>query len=293
VNLRKVYERAEKERGVRTGSFIDPVHTFTPEQLQYKVTERDVQTAVGSLAMFDKAKGAIRSISDIFNNTPLDATGKVSVDNFLAFCEPLAMFQASNDVQEANRHQSWLGSQSMPGYGAKPKFPAAPAAAPKRRGGGKVIGLSDLPSGTKNKLKLLLGQCDPVYRDAAFVGGAGPEAALDPVELKYAFVPADFGRLLREHSLYPKLATEERTWTIDEVVQHLDTGVGTIALSAFMALFKTQAHSPTKAETKKERKRFNTWGRKKKAKNVDSDLGIYADEDASGSLESRKANFMY
>jgi hypothetical protein len=298
INLRKVYDRAVAEGGKASGSYITPENMLAPDQLAYKLSERDVHTAVGTLAPFNPSKGAKRSVADIFSVLPLDPSGKISVKHFVQLCDPLVIVSVATDAAESKRHQGWLSEQNLPPLGVVPTFPkkGSKKASVKRGGSrrGSTMQIGDIPRTTMGKLEKLLEVADPVHSDAVFIGGAGPEAHLDPVESKYSFAPAEFARLLREHALFERfVGPEETVYTIDQIVGKLDgAGAGKITLGAFSKLLNPPAPSGG-AAAKKSRKRFHTWGRKKKAKNVDSDLGIStgSSDMTAADVSTKKAMF--
>jgi hypothetical protein len=108
TRLLKVYERAEKTNGRKTGAYVDPVRAFTPQQMDFRVGYIDVQTAIGRLKSFNKdARGAYPFSTPVADHWRTHSSvcgrdGKMTVGEWLTHVDPLetvaAAIQGSFDV---------------------------------------------------------------------------------------------------------------------------------------------------------------------------------------------------
>lgn len=106
--LKKVYDRAEKAKGKKTGAYIDPSRVFTQDQMDYRVGYIDVQNAIGKLKSFSPGGRTsfpfATPIADLWreHSSSCGRDGKMTVRDWLTNVEPLeavtAAIQGSFDV---------------------------------------------------------------------------------------------------------------------------------------------------------------------------------------------------
>jgi hypothetical protein len=128
---------------------------------------------------------------------------------------------------------------------------------------------------------------------AAVLADLEPDKYLDPVELNFRFSQFELQELLEETTEFSTFQTKQHgVVTLPELLTKLNTkNSGTISLGQLV----DSVVNPARVEQKKEgRKRFNTWGRKKKKKELDKEFGMGPGADGEGGgLESKRNMFLY
>jgi len=101
VKLKKTYERAEKSKGKTSGSYVDPVRSFTASQMDFRVGYMDVQNAIGKLKSFNPgARTAFpfaTTIADLWreHSSSCGRDGKMTIRDWLTNVDPLATVTAA------------------------------------------------------------------------------------------------------------------------------------------------------------------------------------------------------
>ena len=257
--LRKLYERAERTSGENRGAYVTPEKTFTESQMAFLISEADVQAAVGTLATFDPSKGATQSISDIFSRLNVNDEGKIAVRPFVTICDPLVMVTAA------------LGDS-----------------APIQKVKGDVRTVAQISTGTVTKLQNM-------FDDAAVKGSACQvtEASVKTFtsgEKQMRLSVEGFADLIRSVTDFDAIVTpSDGALDIDTLFEKLNmNGDDHVSFAEFLGMVTPQAAKEAK---KSGRKRFNTWGRKKKAKSVDAHLGIGIGDSAEGAFAAKRSVF--
>jgi len=259
--LRKLYERAERTNGEMRGAYVTPERTFTESQMAFMISEADVQSAVGRLATFDTSKGATQSISDIFSKLNLNDEGKIAVRPFVTMCDPLVMVTAA------------LGDS-----------------APTKSVKGDVRTVAQISTGTITKLQNMFDDAT-VNGSACQVTEAGVKT-FSPGEKQIRLSVEGFADLIRSVTDFDAIVTpSDGALDIDTLFEKLNmNGDDHVSFTEFLSMITPQAAKEAK---KSGRKRFNTWGRKKKAKSVDAHLGVGIGHDEGGvnAFASKRAVF--
>jgi hypothetical protein len=254
--LRKLYERAEKTKGQKAGAYITPERTFTEEQMAFMISEQDVVQAVGRLATFDTKRGAKQSISDIFSTLNLDADDKIAVRPFVTICDPLVMVKAALGVPETSMVA------------------------------GDVRTVSAVPTATVSKLQSMFDEAT-VKGSAAQVTEKGA-SQFTVMEQGMRLSVEGFADLIRSVTDFDAIVTpSDGALEIDTLFDKLNmNGDDHVSVKEFLQMITPTSKQAEKAKKKSGRKRFNTWGRKKKARSVDAHLGIgVGDDDVAAETE--------
>jgi len=108
TRLKKTYDRAEKSRGKKTGTYIDPVRAFTATQMDFRVGYIQVENAIGKLKSFNPGARTsfpfATTVADHWreNSSACGRDGKMTVRDWLKHVDPLetvsAAIQGSFDV---------------------------------------------------------------------------------------------------------------------------------------------------------------------------------------------------
>lgn len=257
--LRKLYERAERTNGEQRGAYVTPERTFTESQMAFMISEADVQAALGKLATFDTSKGAKKSIPEIFSQLNVDSEGKIAVRPFITICDPLVMVKAT--LEDSSAAQSVEGD---------------------------VRTAATISSGTITKLQSM-------FDDAAAKGSACEvtEASVKKFtsgEKQMRVSAEGFADLIRSATDYDAIVTpSDGALEIDSLFEKLNmNGDDHVSFAEFLSMITPQA---AMAKKKSGRKRFNTWGRKKKAKSIDAHLGVGIGDGESGGIAAKRAVF--
>merc|ERR1712196_448409 len=106
--LKKVYDRAEKAKGKKSGAYIDPERVFTQAQMDYRIGYMDVQNSIGKLKSFNPGGTAsfpfATPIADLWreHSSSCGRDGKMTVRDWITNVEPLetvtSAIQGSFDV---------------------------------------------------------------------------------------------------------------------------------------------------------------------------------------------------
>eukprot|EP00039_Didymoeca_costata_P018769 m.334885 g.334885 ORF g.334885 m.334885 type:complete len:2064 (+) comp17460_c0_seq1:146-6337(+) len=239
--MKKLYESAEKEHGISTGSYIPPERAFDKKQMAIMLSEKDVYGAIGRLKMFDKSKGAVQSVADIFQNLPLDSTNRVSLESFLTYVDPLLTVKANMSASDFS-----------------------------------VVD-QEIPESTKGKLADIFEKAEIVSNGKA-IKLVGEVKGLSRIELLYKLSVFGFSELLQEVTEFSYFDTSNGVEHVDDILRKLESrGMAQISLDTFFKYVSLTQKSGNKSN-QGSRKKMNTWGRRKKNKNLDIEFGVYEKE---------------
>jgi hypothetical protein len=244
--LLEAYKSAEKSGGQPGSGYLPPERLFSNVEMNYMINEAEMEAAIGGLDTFDAAKGAPQSVGQIFSRLRLNGDGKIAVRQFVSFCDPLLMVQAARAQQTQTNASS---SSDL------------------------MLTAAQLPSGLRSKFKRLF-EGATKKGNACLITNVATDQ-FDAAELKISLPTEAFSDYVRELTNYDAIVTpSEGALDIDLIFQKLDfKSIGYVTIKQFVDMVLTTAKS-AKSEKKGSKKRFNTWGRKKKRSSIDQAFGI-------------------